>query len=225
LLRVLQEQEFERLGSGRTHHVDVRLVAATNRDLARMVAQDQFCSDLYYRLNVFPIMLPPLRTRSEDIPALVEYFVGIFGRRLGNKIDSIPSEIIAAFQSYSWPGNVRELQNLVERAVIMANDGVLANPFAGCLPEAVTSVSPIATVAEHAAASQTVASPGGSTKLKDVERAFIVQTLEEVGWIVGGPNGAAAKLGLKRTTLIHRMKKLHIERRAQSDTHLNFAVT
>src|SRR5215831_12200149 len=115
LLRVLQEQEFERLGSGRTHHVDVRLVAATNRDLAKMASRDEFRSDLYYRINVFPISLPPLRSRPEDIPALVEYFVGIFGRRLGREIDNIPLETMAAFRSYSWPGNVRELQNLVER--------------------------------------------------------------------------------------------------------------
>jgi transcriptional regulator with GAF, ATPase, and Fis domain len=204
LLRVLQEQEFERLGGCRTHSVDVRLVAATNRDLAKMVAQSEFRSDLYYRLNVFPILLPPLRTRSEDIPALVEYFVGIFSRRLGTQIDSIPLETMAAFQSYAWPGNIRELQNLVERAVILADDGVLANPFA----------SP-----------QAVASAAGPTKLRDLERAFIVRTLEEVGWVVGGPNGAAAKLGLKRTTLVHRMKTLQIERPAVSDVRLKLPLT
>jgi transcriptional regulator with GAF, ATPase, and Fis domain len=196
LLRVLQEQEFERLGSGRTHHVDVRLVAATHRDLTKMVAQGEFRSDLYYRLNVFPILLPPLRARSEDIPALVEYFVGIFSRRMGKQIDSIPLETIAAFRSNSWPGNVRELQNLVERAVILTDDGVLANPFAG-------------------SALQAVASAAGPTKLRDLERAFIMQTLEEVGWVVSGPNGAAAKLGLKRTTLMKRMKKHQIERPAE----------
>ena len=193
LLRVLQEQEFERVGSGRTHHVDVRLVAATNRDLLKMENQGEFRSDLYYRLNVFPIQLPPLRARSEDIPALVEYFVGIFSRRLGKQIDSIPLDTMAAFRSYPWPGNIRELQNLVERAVIMANEGVLANPICASDPQAVTL-------------------PAASTKLRDLERAFIVQTLDEVGWVVGGPNGAAAKLGLNRTTLIHRMKKLQIKR-------------
>jgi transcriptional regulator with GAF, ATPase, and Fis domain len=198
LLRLLQEQEFERLGSGRTHHVDVRLVAATNRDLTEMVAHGEFRSDLYYRLNVFPILLPPLRARSEDIPALVEYFVGIFSRRLGRPIDSIPLETMAAFRSYTWPGNVRELQNLVERAVIMADDGVLANPLAP-------------------SASQAAAGAAGSTKLRDLERAYIVQTLEEVGWVVGGAGGAAAKLGLKRTTLMHRMKKLQIEKPALSE--------
>jgi transcriptional regulator with GAF, ATPase, and Fis domain len=202
LLRVLQEQEFERLGSGRTHQVDVRLVAATNRDLAKMVAREEFRSDLYYRLNVFPISLPPLRARSEDVPALVEYFVGIFARRLVKQIDSIPVQTMVAFRSYSWPGNIRELQNLVERSVILANDGVLANPFADSVPQAVTSDA------------------AGSTKLQDLERAFILQTLEEVGWVIGGPNGAAAKLGLKRTTLIHRMKKLRIERLARSEAKL-----
>jgi transcriptional regulator with GAF, ATPase, and Fis domain len=206
LLRVLQEQEFERLGSGRTHHVDVRLVAATHRDLTKMAAQGEFRSDLYYRLNVFPILLPPLRARSEDIPALVEYFVGIYSRRLGRQIDSIPLETMAAFRSYSWPGNVRELQNLVERAVILADDGVLANPFAGSPPQAVPSAA-------------------GPPKLIDLERAFILQTLEEVGWVVGGPDGAATKLGLKRTTLLHRMKTLQIERPARSDVRLQLPLT
>src|SRR5262249_51800469 len=156
---------------------DVRLVAATNRDLAKMASRDEFRSDLYYRINVFPISLPPLRSRPEDIPALVEYFVGIFSRRLDRQIDSIPLQTLAAFQSYSWPGNVRELQNLVERAVIMADDGVLANPLAPSAPQAVDSaIIP--------------------TKLRDLERAFILKTLEGVGWVLGGPNGAAEQLGL-----------------------------
>src|ERR1700726_1071836 len=129
LLRVLQEQEFERLGSGRTHKVDVRLVAATNRNLEKMVARGQFRSDLYYRLNVFPILLPALRERREDIPALVTHFVKIFSDRMGKQIDSIPPETMAAFQWYSWPGNIRELQNLVERSVILSRDGVLPNPL------------------------------------------------------------------------------------------------
>jgi formate hydrogenlyase transcriptional activator len=129
LLRVLQEQEFERLGSGRTHKVDVRLVAATNRDLVKMVARGQFRSDLYYRLNVFPILLPALRERREDIPALVTHFVKLFSRRMGKPVDSIPPETMAAFQWYSWPGNIRELQNLVERSVILSRDGVLPNPL------------------------------------------------------------------------------------------------
>ena len=200
LLRVLQEQEFERLGSGRTHQVDVRLVAATNRDLAQMVAHGEFRSDLYYRLNVFPISLPPLRARSEDIATLVEYFAAIFSRRFGKQIDSIPSETMSAFQSYSWPGNVRELQNLVERAVILADDGVLANPFSASAPES---------LAIGAASKKP-----SETKLTDMERAFILQTLDQVGWKVGGRNGAAARLGLNRTTLIHKMKKLQIKRPA-----------
>src|SRR6202453_4325073 len=129
LLRVLQEQEFERLGSGRTHKVNVRLVAATNRNLAKMVARGQFRNDLYYRLNVFPVSVPALRERREDIPALVSHFVKMFSHRMGKRVDSIPSETIAAFQWYSWPGNVRELQNLVERAVILSRDGVLRNPL------------------------------------------------------------------------------------------------
>src|SRR6201988_2628052 len=128
LLRVLQEQEFERLGSGRTHRIDVRLVAATHRDLAEMVARKEFRSDLYYRLNVFPVVLPPLRERREDIPQLAMHFVEVFARRMGKRIDRIPQDILDAFVSYSWPGNVRELHNLIERAVIRANNGVLPNP-------------------------------------------------------------------------------------------------
>ena len=204
LLRVLQEQEFERLGSGRTHQVDVRLVAATNRNLVEMVAQQQFRNDLYYRLNVFPIAIPPLRSRREDIPALVEHFVEVFGRRMGKKINDIPEETMVAFCSYSWPGNIRELQNLVERAVILANDGVLPNTLTS------RPVSPPApsTVSAVRAAQQTVP----PVTLSDSERALILQTLEATGWVIGGSNGAATKLGVKRTTLIHRMKKLGIER-------------
>src|SRR5437868_6026680 len=129
MLRVLQEQEFERLGSGRNHKVDVRLVAATNRDLLKMVARGQFRSDLYYRLNVFPILLPALRERRDDIPALVTHFVKMFSRRMGKHVDSVSPETMAAFQWYSWPGNIRELQNLVERAVILSRDGVFPNPI------------------------------------------------------------------------------------------------
>jgi formate hydrogenlyase transcriptional activator len=193
LLRVLQEQEFERLGSGRTHQVDVRLVAATHRDLANMVARNEFRSDLYYRLNVFPVLLPPLRARSTDIPALIAHFVEIFGRKMGKQIEDIPRETMSALSSYSWPGNVRELQNLIERAVILANDGILPNP----LPPT---------------ASGTVTVSPAQTTLKESERALILRTLEAAGWLIGGPTGAAAKLGLKRTTLISKMKKLGISR-------------
>ena len=204
LLRVLQEQEFERLGSGRTHQVDVRLVAATNRDLAKMVARGQFRSDLYYRLNVFPIALPALRERREDIPALVEHFLKMFSRRMGKQIDSILPEIMTAFQLYSWPGNIRELQNLVERASILSKDGVLPNP----LPTRRTG--PIVPSLDRNQRFQSWRA------LEDSDRALIVETLEQVGWRVGGPHGAAAKLGLKRTTLLAKMKRLRISRFALS---------
>ena len=200
LLRVLQEQEFERLGSGRTHKVDVRLVAATNRDLIKMVARGQFRSDLYYRLNVFPIVLPALRERREDIPALVTHFVKLFSRRMGKQVDSIPPEIMAAFQWYSWPGNIRELQNLVERAVILSRDGVLPNPFHKRQTEFMTPILH-RTRTFHS-----------SMTLEGSDRPLIVETLEQAGWIVGGPRGAAAKLGLKRTTLLAKMRRLGILR-------------
>ncbi len=200
LLRVLQEQEFERLGSGRTHKVDVRLVAATNRDLAKMAARGQFRSDLYYRLNVFPILLPALRERRDDIPALVTHFVKLFGRRMGKQVDTIPPETMAAFQWYSWPGNIRELQNLVERAVIVSRDGVLPNPLHKKQTELmIPSVHHTRTF------------PSSMT-LEDSDRVLILDTLEQAGWIVGGPRGAAAKLGLKRTTLLAKMRRLGISR-------------
>jgi transcriptional regulator with GAF, ATPase, and Fis domain len=188
LLRVLQEQEFERLGSTRTHQVDVRLVAATNRNLAEMVSRGEFRSDLYFRLNVFPVKLPPLRERREDIPALVTHFVETLGRRLGRQIEHIPPETMSALSSYHWPGNIRELQNLIERAVILSNYGVLPNP----LPAGGVAIS---------------AAP---TTLRERERAVILHTLEATSWVIGGLNGAAAKLGLKRTTLICKMQKLGI---------------
>jgi formate hydrogenlyase transcriptional activator len=199
LLRVLQEQEFERLGSGRTHRVDVRLVAATNRNLGKMVARGQFRSDLYYRLNVFPILLPALRERRDDIPELVTHFVKIFSRRMGKRIDNIPTEMMAAFQWYSWPGNIRELQNLVERAVILSRDGVLPNP----LQKRHTSALILSSNSQPSLSSM---------NWETSDRALIVETLEQAGWIVGGPHGAAAKLGLKRTTLLAKMKRLGISR-------------
>jgi formate hydrogenlyase transcriptional activator len=199
LLRVLQEQEFERLGSTRTHHVDVRLVAATNRDLAEMVRRGEFRIDLYYRLNVFPVQLPPLRDRAEDIPALVAHFVDIFSRRMSKRIDHIASETLSALRVYPWPGNVRELQNLIERAVILSNDGVLPNP----LPSAVT---------------QAVINPSPPTTLRDSERSLILRTLESAGWVIGGARGAASTLGLNRTTLINKMKKLGISRPSPAGT-------
>lgn len=202
LLRVLQEQEFERLGSTKTHKVDVRLVAATNRDLIEMVSRGEFRSDLYYRLNVFPILLPPLRERREDIPALVTHFVEVFGRRMGREIEHIPPETMSALSSYQWPGNIRELQNLIERAVILSNNGVLPNSLPAMGTQAVAVASAVATTPV--------------TTLKDSERTLIQRTLESVGWVIGGPKGAATKLGLKRTTLIHKMQKLGISRPLQS---------
>jgi transcriptional regulator with GAF, ATPase, and Fis domain len=200
LLRVLQEQEFERLGSGRTHKVDVRLVAATNRNLAKMVARGQFRSDLYYRLNVFPLLLPALRERREDIAALVTHFVKLFSRRMGKQVDSIPPETMSAFQWYSWPGNIRELQNLVERAVILSRDGVFPNPLHKRQTE------PMIPSLHRPRTFQS------SMTVEDSDRALLVETLEQVGWIVGGPRGAAAKLGLKRTTLLAKMRRLGISR-------------
>jgi formate hydrogenlyase transcriptional activator len=200
LLRVLQEQEFERLGSGRTHKVDVRLVAATNRNLIKMVARGQFRSDLYYRLNVFPILLPALRERPEDIPALVTHFVKMFSRRMGKQVESIPPETMAAFQWYSWPGNIRELQNLLERAVVLSRDGVLPNPLHKKQTELMIS-------SLHGTGTFPC-----SMSLEDSDRALIVETLEQAGWIVGGPRGAAAKLGLKRTTLLAKMRRMGISR-------------
>src|SRR5258708_3969407 len=200
LLRVLQEQEFERLGSGRTHKVDVRLVAATNRNLVKMVARGQFRSDLYYRLDVFPILLPALRERREDIPALVTHFVKLFSRRMGKQVDSIPPETMSAFQWHSWPGNIRELQNLVERAMILSRDGVLPNPLHK------RRTGPIIVSLQH---SQVLPS---SMTSEDHDRALIMETLEQVGWIVGGSRAAAAKLGLKRTTLLAKLRRLAISR-------------
>jgi formate hydrogenlyase transcriptional activator len=193
LLRVLQEQEFERLGSTRTHHVDVRVVAATNRDLEQMVNRSEFRGDLYYRLNVFPVLLPPLRARGQDIPVLVSYFVDFYGREIGKRIEHIPEETMLALRSYTWPGNVRELQNLIQRAVILSSDGVLSNPLPSTHLETVTVTAK-------------------STALIEVDRALILQALEAASWMIGGPGGAAAKLGLKRTTLFYKMKKLGISR-------------
>jgi len=193
LLRVLQEQEFERLGSGRTHRVDVRLVAATHQDLERKVKRGEFRSDLYYRLNVFPVTLPPLRDRREDIAPLIEHYVEVFCCRIGKSIDNIPEEFVDACKSYAWPGNIRELQNVIERAVILSNDGSLPNFLRPARTPLPLSFPP-------------------STTLKESERILILRALEATGWMVGGPYGAAAMLGMKRTTLIARMKKHGIYR-------------
>jgi formate hydrogenlyase transcriptional activator len=193
LLRVLQEQEFERLGSGRTHRVNVRLVAATHRDLPQMVNQNEFRSDLYYRLNVFPVVLPPLRERREDIVPLISYFVESFSRRIGKTINDIPEKTLAAFKAYDWPGNIRELQNLIERAIILSDNGVLPNPLPAPPIDVITVIS-------------------GQSTLRESERALILQALQGAGWVIGGAKGAAAKLGVKRTTLIAKMNKLGIYR-------------
>jgi formate hydrogenlyase transcriptional activator len=198
LLRVLQEQEFERLGSNRTHQVDVRLVAATNRNLTEMVKQGEFRSDLYYRLDVFPITVPPLRARREDIPALVAHFIQIVGCRMTKQIDYVPQETMSALCSYDWPGNIRELQNRIERAVILSKDGVLSNPLP--MPE-----------------SHAVNFFPFPTTLKEIERNTILSALEDRGWVVGGSEGAAAKLGLPRTTLIYKMGRLGICRPIASE--------
>jgi formate hydrogenlyase transcriptional activator len=194
LLRVLQEREFERLGSNRTIRVDVRLVTATNRDLGGMVADRQFREDLYYRLNVFPIQLPPLRDRREDIPRLVRYFVQNHAQRINKQIATIPSDAMEALTQYAWPGNVRELENIIERAVILSRGPTLQIPTAE-----------LKAVAEPAAANHLT--------LEAADREHILRTLKETNWLIGGPHGAAARLGMKRTTLQSRMQKLGIERR------------
>ena len=205
LLRVLQEQEFERLGSGKTHRINVRLIAATHRDLTKMVSRKEFRSDLYYRINVYPVVLPPLRERRQDIPQLVMHFVEIFARRMGKRIDHVPKETLEAFTSYSWPGNVRELQNLIERAVIRSDDGVLRNP----LP--ISETSPVTV-------------PPAITTYWDSQRALILQALRATRWVVGGPHGAAVRLGLKRTTLVAIIKRLGISRPLPKDDTIDLAV-
>jgi formate hydrogenlyase transcriptional activator len=201
LLRVLQEQEFERLGSTRTTQVNMRLVAATNRDLAEMVKNGDYRNDLYYRLNVFPITLPPLRARREDIPALVEHFVEHYCLQIGRQIGNIPLQTMSALCSYEWPGNIRELQNLIERAVILSDDGVLPNP----LPCQMDRVGP------------PLLNPGTP---KEVERTLILRALEDHGWTVGGSEGAAARLGMKRTTLLAKMQRFGISRPAQDEVRM-----
>jgi formate hydrogenlyase transcriptional activator len=195
LLRVLQEQEFERLGSNRTHKVDVRMIAATHRDLPAMVRQGSFREDLYYRLNVFPIHVPALRQRTEDIPKLVRHFAAIHARLMNKTIDHIPSETMHALVRYRWPGNVRELQNFIERAVILSPHTVLRAP----------------TWELEQFSSQT-ASNMPMTGLEEVKRDHILRALEASNWVVGGQNGAAERLGMKRTSLAYSMRKLRITR-------------
>ncbi len=193
LLRVLQEQEFERLGSTRTTRVDVRLIAATNRDLAQMASEKQFREDLYFRLNVFPIRIPPLRERHGDVEILVRYYVNKYAQRMNKRIDSIPQETMAALGSYFWPGNIRELQNLIERSVILTAGNILQAQLDDLQPSTPISSSMAGT-------------------LEDVERQRILEALQESGAVIGGRNGAAVRLGLKRTTLLSKMQKLGIAR-------------
>jgi formate hydrogenlyase transcriptional activator len=195
LLRALQEQEFERLGSGQTIRVNVRVVAATNQDLSQLVANKQFRADLYYRLNVIPISLPPLRDRAQDIPLLVEYFVRKFSARLNRPIDLIPDEVMEVLKAHDWPGNIRELQNVIERAVVLSPGSVL-RPTLTELKQMTKQPS--------AASSRTLA---------EAEREHILAVLKQTDWLIGGQDGAATQLGLPRTTLIYKMRKLGIEPR------------
>jgi formate hydrogenlyase transcriptional activator len=197
LLRVLQEQEFERLGSTRTMRVDVRVIAATNTDLEQKLADKQFRDDLYYRLNVFPILIPPLRDRREDIPVLVRHFVQKYGHRMKKEIETIPTQAMKALSEYDWPGNIRELENFIERLVILSRGAELELPLSELAPgrkfPAAISVYNFIT-------------------LEEAQRGHIVRTLKDTNWVIGGPAGAAARLGTKRTTLQYRMKKLGIIR-------------
>jgi formate hydrogenlyase transcriptional activator len=197
LLRVLQEQEFERLGSTRTQRVDVRLIAATNASLTQMVAEKKFRSDLYYRLNVFPIDVPPLRDRREDIPLLVRYFANKYARRMGKQIESIPNQTMDALSRYTWPGNIRELQNLMERAALLSTGPSLRVPVAEILADTGFSAA------------------SGGNALEQARREQIVRALRESNGVVGGARGAAARLGLKRTSLAYKMRKLGISRPPQ----------
>ena len=197
LLRVLQEREFERLGSARTLRTDARLIAATNRDLAALANEQKFRQDLFYRLNVFPINVPALRERREDIPMLVRHFAQQFSRRMNKTIETIPSETMAELTEYEWPGNIRELQNLIERAVILSSGPTLDIP-ANALPKRLTS-TPTPREVE-------------ASTLEDADRRHIIAALEGTNWVIAGPNGAATRLGLKRSTLQFRMRKLGIVR-------------
>jgi formate hydrogenlyase transcriptional activator len=208
LLRVLQEREFERLGSNRTHKVDVRVIAATHRDLSGMVKQGTFREDLYYRLKVFPIPVPPLRRRTEDIPKLVRHFTEICARQMNKRIDEIPAETMDRLVRYPWPGNVRELQNFIERAVILSPHTVLRAPTAELEPVPATNETNIP-----------VKGIEPMTGLQEVERDHIVRALKASNWVVGGRNGAAERLGMKRTSLVYRMRKLRISRPVRFGTH------
>lgn len=198
LLRVLQDRAFERLGSNRTQHLDVRIIAATSRDLDEMVAKGEFRADLYYRLKVFPIVIPPLRERPDDIPPLVWHYVHKYAQRFKKTIDTIPAEAMEAFRLYPWPGNVRELQHFMERSVVLSS---------GCVLQA-----PVAALEYDSRKRPTSAAPRMNRTMEDIERQAILEALRESNWVVGGPTGAARRLGLKRTTLASRIERLGISR-------------
>jgi formate hydrogenlyase transcriptional activator len=200
LLRALQEKQFERLGGSDTLKLDVRVIAATNQDLASMVQERRFRADLYYRLNVFPITLPPLRERASDIPLLVQYFVQKFARQQSKQIDTIPDAVMAALEHHDWPGNIRELQNVIERAVVMTTGPVLSVQTAEHLKQ--DGAPPVYVSA--------VSGPASIKTLADAERAHITAVLRETNGVVGGPHGAAARLGMPRTTLLAKMNRLGI---------------
>jgi formate hydrogenlyase transcriptional activator len=211
LLRVLQEREFERLGSSRTLRTNARLIAATNRDLSAMVAEQKFRSDLFYRLEVFPIHVPPLRDRKEDIPLLVRHFVQLYSRQLGKSIDSVPAATMTALCEYHWPGNIRELQNVIERAVIVSA-GFLNVNIGDLKPNHIFASAPEQTAVVHTPDAQRA-----RLAVDEKERQQILAVLEQTHWTVGGPDGAAARLGIKRSTLQYRMRRLGIpSRRATS---------
>ena len=195
----MQKQEFKRLGSTRTTRVDVRLVAATNADLTQKVADNQFRADLYYRLNVFPLTIPPLRDRREDIPLLVRYFAQKYARRMKRPIETIPVTAMTALSEYHWPGNVREMENFIERAVILSRGSELQIPLAELKPR-------------NGSGAPQLAATNGFETLEHAEREHIVRTLGETRWVISGPTGAASRLGMKRTTLQSRMRKLGITR-------------
>jgi formate hydrogenlyase transcriptional activator len=221
LLRALQEREFERLGSNRTIKADIRLIAATHRNLPEMVSSREFRSDLYYRLNVFPIKLPPLRDRADDIPKLVRHFAAKHAQSMNKQIDSIPAETMRALTRWHWPGNIRELENFIERAVILSRSSVLNVPVSELqlmAPPMAMSASMSATTAATASVSSPASTPAPAPQgpqnqtLEDTEREHILKVLRETKGVLSGANGAAARLGLKRTTLQGKMKKLGIDR-------------
>jgi len=212
LLRVLQEHEFERLGSTRTVRVDVRLVAATNRDLAQMAANGQYRNDLYYRLNVFPVLLPPLRERHEDIPRLVRHFAQKVARRMGRQIETVPTEAMDALVAYPWPGNIRELENVIERAVILSSGTTLHINLGDLMATVQKSEGSGRNSAVENPPRTSDFRPPTSGSLADAERDHIICVLRDTGWVLGGPNGAAVRLAMKRTTLQSKMKKLGISR-------------